>query len=79
MGEGQTHHLWATAYVENLQAALAFYADPKNWEAVEVEKITDVLSSWVSGPAVDGGERARKALDYAEGRSDYSDGTGGVE
>ena len=45
-----------------LRAALAFYADPKHWEAVEVEKITDVLSSWVSGPAVDGGARARAAL-----------------
>lgn len=54
-------------YVRNLEAALAFYADPVNWESVEIEKISDVLSSWTSGPAVDGGERARRALAYAEG------------
>ena len=48
---------------QRLREALEFYADPANWEAVEVEKFSDVLSSWASGSAVDGGERARKALE----------------
>lgn len=52
------------------RAALEFYADPKHWESVEIEKITDVLSSWASGPAVDGGARARAALIDGPGVAD---------
>lgn len=50
--------------------ALEFYADPKHWESIEVEKISDVVSSWVSGAAVDGGARARAALGDGDGCAD---------
>lgn len=55
------------AEVKRLREALDFYANPENWEAKFVGMAGSTepnpgASVWESGPANDGGERARRAL-----------------
>lgn len=55
------------AEVERLRAGLDFYADPANWESTLVHESgpgepNPGSSAWESGAAIDGGERARRAL-----------------
>lgn len=49
------------AEVERLRAGLDFYADPENWEAKFRSRAPGV-EVFDSGPAVDGGDKARRAL-----------------
>jgi hypothetical protein len=65
--------------IDVLLDAVRFYADPKNWDAVELDEPPDEsitvmitkdgeevpLRHYISGPAYDGGERARVALELA--------------
>ncbi len=55
------------AEAERLREALDFYANPEHWESTLVREVPCFgpnagASEWESGAAIDGGERARRAL-----------------
>jgi hypothetical protein len=62
----------ALAQAARWKEALEFYADPKHWESVLIRQVSDDepnggAQEWESGAAVDGGLRARRALQQFDG------------